>query len=101
IPTNCAELSLEDINNIFGKILYEFPIDRININMPRWVDGLESKHPLKQEIYSHIKETFMYTRILKEINNCNNNLINLECIENSFLEEINLGTGMSPCGWLR
>ena len=51
IPTNCVDLQIEDINNIFGKILYEFPIDRININMPRWVDGLEDSHPLKQEIY--------------------------------------------------
>lgn len=34
IPTNCTMLSQEDINKIFGKILYEFPIERINIKMP-------------------------------------------------------------------
>ena len=93
IPTNCADLGLEDINNIFGKILYEFPIDRININMPRWVDGLEDIHPLKQEIYSHIKDTFKNVRMLKQINSCNNKVAELECIENSNLDEINLGTG--------
>jgi len=93
IPTNCANLDIEDINDIFGKILYEFPIDRININMPRWVDGLEDMHPLKQEIYSHVKETFKSVRMLKEINNSNNKIVDLECIESSNLEEINLGTG--------
>jgi len=93
IPTNCANLGLEDITNIFGKILYEFPIDRININMPRWVDGLEDTHPLKQEIYSHIKDTFRDIRMLKEINNCNKKVEELDSIESSNLEEINLGTG--------
>ena len=93
IPTNCAQLQIEDINNIFGKILYEFPIDRININMPRWVDALEDTHSLKQEIYNHIKDTFRNVRILKEINNCTNKIEELECIDSSILDEINLGTG--------
>ena len=93
IPTNCVDLQIEDINNIFGKILYEFPIDRININMPRWVDGLEDSHPLKQEIYSHIKDTFRDVRMLKEINSCNKQIGDLDSIESSFLDEINLGTG--------
>jgi len=93
IPTNCAELGLEDINNIFGKILYEFPIDRININMPRWVEGLEDNHPLKQEIYCHVKDTFRDVRMLKQINSCNKKISELDSIENSYLDEINLGTG--------
>ena len=41
IPTDCSNLELDDINNIFGKILYEFPIERININFPKWADRLE------------------------------------------------------------
>ena len=32
IPTDCSRLDMEDIEEIFGKILYEFPIERININ---------------------------------------------------------------------
>jgi len=93
IPTNCANLEIDDINNIFGKILYEFPIDRININMPRWVDGLDDSHPLKQDIYTHVKDVFRNVRMLKEINNSNNKVADLECIETSTLEEMNLGTG--------
>jgi hypothetical protein len=26
---------MEDVNDIFGKILYEFPVERINLNFPR------------------------------------------------------------------
>ena len=43
IPTDCTNLNTDDINNIFGRILYEFPVERININFPgcsllrRWI----------------------------------------------------------------
>ena len=40
IPTDCANLNSDDLNDIFARILYEFPIEQININFPKWVDGL-------------------------------------------------------------
>ena len=39
VCTDCTNLSLDDINKIFSSILYEFPVERININFPRWVDN--------------------------------------------------------------
>jgi len=61
--------------------------------MPRWVEGLEDNHPLKQEIYCHVKDTFRDVRMLKQINSCNKKISELDSIENSYLDEINLGTG--------
>ncbi len=55
IPTNCVNLGEEDINNIFGKVLYEFPIERVNINLPRWIESLDYENPLKVELYKIIK----------------------------------------------
>ena len=52
LPTNCEQLSIDDINNMFSKILYEFPIEQINIKFPRWIDGLDFSHPLKTELYN-------------------------------------------------
>ena len=36
IPTNCANLNIDEINFIFSKMLYEFPIERLNIVFPKW-----------------------------------------------------------------
>ena len=93
ISTNCAELSLDDINRIFSSILYEFPIERININFPRWVDNLDSTHWLKEDLYREIKETFNDVRILKEINPRIASLNNTQIISETRLNEISLGTG--------
>ena len=69
IPINCEDLEIEDINNIFSKILYEFPIEQININFPKWIDGLDNKNPLKCELYSQVKNAFANVNMLKEIDN--------------------------------
>ena len=93
IPTDCSRLDLEDINDIFGKILYEFPIEKMNINFPKWVDGLQDSHWLKEELYSEIKEAFSDIRILKQVDTGIEKLQNTKIINNTTISEIKLGEG--------
>ncbi len=93
IPTDCARLDLEDINDIFGKILYEFPIETIDIDFPRWVDGLPDDHWLKQELYQEIQTAFSDIHILKQIDSGINELQATKVITKTTVEEINLGEG--------
>lgn len=93
IPTDCANLDLEDIDDIFSKILYEFPIETINLDFPRWVDGLPDEHWLKQELYQEIQTAFSDIRILKQINSGIAQLQNTQVITKTTLEEIHLGDG--------
>ena len=67
IPINCANLNLDDINNIFAKVLYEFPAQRIAFKFPRWVDGLDFSHPLKSELMNEIRNAFSDVNVLKDI----------------------------------
>jgi len=93
IPIDCSALNLDDINNIFSKILYEFPIEQININFPKWVDGLEFTHPLKAQLFDEVKKAFENINVLKDINSCTSNLSNSEIISKTYVENIFLGTG--------
>ncbi|MBR1803041.1 MAG: stage IV sporulation protein A [Clostridia bacterium] len=93
LPTNCANLDLEDIDDIFGKILYEFPIETMNINFPRWVDGLPDDHWLKKELYDEIKGAFSNIRFLKQIDQGISKLQNTKVITKTKLDEIKLGDG--------
>ncbi len=51
MPINCENLSLDDINEIFSKLLYEFMIDKINIRFPRWINGLGAGNTLKANLF--------------------------------------------------
>ena len=93
IPTDCANLKIEDINNIFSKILYEFPIERINVKFPRWIDGLQYEHPLKQELYKEVKEAFKDINMIKQINVGINKIQRTDIIEKTVIEQIQLGNG--------
>lgn len=93
LPLNCSELDIEDINNIFSKILYEFPIEQINLSLPKWVNTLDDSHWLKQSLYSDIKSSFSNIRVLKEVKPCVDNISSTDIINNSVLQEINLGNG--------
>lgn len=93
IPADCSNLDLEDINNIFSKILYEFPIERININFPKWVDGLNYSHWLKKQLFTEIKDAFQDIKCLKDIDSCTSKICGTEIINNSVINEILLGNG--------
>ncbi len=93
IPTNCSELDMEDIEDIFGRILYEFPIERININFPKWVDGIPVSHPLKEELFSEMKDAFEGVKILKQIDGSVAKLQNTKIITKTTVDEIKLGNG--------
>ncbi len=93
IPTNCENLTTDKIDEIFEKVLYEFPIENININFPRWVDGLPTSHWLKEELYDEVKDTFKDVNILKQIDGRISRLQNTDVISTSVVNEIQPGTG--------
>lgn len=93
IITNCENLSSDDIDKIFSSVLYEFPIEQININFSRWVDNLSFDHWLKKELYSEIKNTFSNVKILKQVQNTITSLENSKIISDVRLTNISLGSG--------
>ncbi len=90
---NCTKLSLEDINNIFSKILYEFPIEQVNIRFPRWIEGLQDNNEIKTELFKEIKDAFEDTKKLKEISGDVKKLQSTEVIVRTDIDKINLGNG--------
>lgn len=93
MPINCEYLTIENINTIFSKVLYEFPVDQICIKFPRWIDGLDINHPLKCELYKEIKDAFSNIKVLKEISNCVHSIKQTEIISNTSISDMQLGTG--------
>jgi len=94
IPADCSNLDIDDINQVFSRVLYEFPIEQININFPRWVDTLENTHWLKTTLYSNIMNTFKDVNELKQIDNAMEDLKISDIIDTCSADDINLGNGI-------
>ena len=94
ITMNCLNMNIEDVNNIFEKLLYEFEIDRVNLKLPRWINGLAFENEVKQGLFEKIKETFCEVKKIKDVQGSYEKLLENENIKNIAISEINLGTGV-------
>ena len=98
MPINCENLGMDDINEIFSKLLYEFMIERINIRFPRWINGLENSNELKVMLFDKVRETFENTKRLKDVKENYEKLNECEEIKSVNVDEINLGNGVVTIG---
>ncbi len=93
IAADCAQLQNEDIELMLEKILMEFPVREIGINIPSWIYGLDAEHWLKNDILNKIKSSmsdikkFGDVRILPGIFEENEN------IKKTFVEALYPGEG--------
>ncbi len=44
---NCEQLKREDIEEILGTVLLEFPVTELDFEIPKWVEILPDDHALK------------------------------------------------------
>ena len=93
ICVNCAELERKDINDIIEKVLFEFPLKEVAIEIPDWVDVLEPGHHLKESIYTNILESLKNVSKIRDTRQISENLLNCDSITESSIDEINLGEG--------
>jgi len=93
MPINCEALNADDINSMFANLLYEFPVEEIRINFPKWMDGLDFNHPLKTKLFDQMREAFTDISALKDVSNCVSKIENTDIISKTFVDNIMLGTG--------
>ena len=55
-PVSCLDLDGEAMGQLLGQVLYQFPIKQIGIQMPRWVNCLDSGHWLQKKLYQGLLE---------------------------------------------
>lgn len=95
INLDCMNMSLDDLNNVFEKVLYEFPIKEININLPGWIDGLNKGHWIKKNILNSVKDVVVSLQRLSEIESVALKLKDSDLANDVEISEINLGEGIA------
>jgi len=85
----------EDITNLFQRVLKEFPVKEINIDMPEWIEKLESKHWLKVNFFNLVKEMCKAIYKVRDIAKSLEGFRTVEFLENSNLREMNMGEGIA------
>ena len=93
IPVNCVDIKENDIKYILERVLFQFPIKKIMIDMPKWITTLESNHWLKNDLFNIIKKTSSNIVRIDEINDNISVMLENENIDSSYLKNVDLGKG--------
>lgn len=93
LPVNCLELTEENIKDILGDILYEFPIKEIDIGFPMWINSLPIDHWLRSKITDTVRNSCGCVNKICHVTDFKNMLCENEHIENSIVKDIDLGSG--------
>lgn len=98
VPVQCMNvlnMNEGDITNVFERVLREFPIKEINIDMPEWIEKLEVSHWLKVDFINVVKEMCKNIYKVRDINKSMDSLKDVEFMGKSNIDEINMGQGVA------
>ncbi|MBA1333725.1 MAG: Stage IV sporulation protein A [Firmicutes bacterium] len=92
---DCMNMSMNDVNGILERVLFEFPVMEIHINLPRWIDGLDYEHWLKKEIITAVRQSTLDVHKLKDTRKIIEAFEKYEFTEEAEVEGISLGEGVA------
>lgn len=93
VCVNCAQMRIEDLSGIMERILYEFPVCEIGINIPKWVESLDDDYWLKVDMLDAVRDAFKGVQKIREAREAFNKFSNYDFIKKTYINEINAGDG--------
>ena len=94
IPMNVLDMDEDDIEVVMENVLYDFPVNEININFPKWIEGLEKNHWIKNNIIFAIKQNMNDVGVIRDVNNIVEGFKTLDFLEDTQVDNVELGEGV-------
>lgn len=95
VSVNCLEMEDEDVAGILKAVLYEFPMQEMDLFLPAWVDALSVEHPMKAQLYAAIRENAAHLHHIREVDDAITAMSTCENISSAKVTGIDLGTGIA------
>lgn len=93
VPVNCLELTQQEVNEILSDILYEFPVSRVGINFPSWINSLEKDNYFRESIFNTIRENISLIGNIRSIGDFSDSLKDNEYVESITVNSLDLSDG--------
>ncbi|MEL7564329.1 MAG: stage IV sporulation protein A [Dehalobacterium sp.] len=95
IPANAYSMDHDDVMRVLQQALYEFPVTEVNINLPLWIEELDSSHWLRSQCEENVKNAVANVRRLRDIDLAVQELNKPEIVDTVILSHMDLGTGVA------
>lgn len=94
---DCQALDEEDIREILLDLLYAFPLQEVQIHLPRWINALEPDHPIKAALCRALLEQGNQITTLGSAEAILPQLRASEPILDAAIRNVDLSTGRISC----
>lgn len=93
MPVNCLEMTEEEIKDIISKVLFEFPVREIAVDMPHWITSLEGSHNLRDDLFGTIKNAAAKIQHIRDISFLTEAISGCDAVESAEISGVDLGIG--------
>lgn len=97
IAADCLALDNSGIAQLLEQLLYSFPLQEVRVFLPRWMDALESDHPIKTVLFPALQQKVEQIAALAQAEVTLKELQQLEDILDVYIRGVDLGTGTVSC----
>lgn len=93
LPVNCLELDEAQIREVLSKVLFEFPVKEIKVDMPHWISTLEKSHWLRAAVYGAIQESAAKISKIRDVGTIIDDVQKCEYVRGAKTSSVELGSG--------
>lgn len=93
LPLDVINLNDKDVEEIFEKILFEFPIKSLKVKIPEWMQALDFENPIILSVINEIKNFCEEATKIGQIDKTNIAFLNNENFEPLAISKIKMGEG--------
>jgi len=95
LAVNCLELDHSEITRLIKEVLFEFPVNELDLFLPAWVDALPQEHPIKNVLYTTIRENTCRLKRIRDVDAVVQSFKTCEMVSKAEILAIDPGTGIS------
>ena len=92
-PVDCTTVTEEEIKTVLERVLFEFPVREIGVDLPRWMMSLSPSHTVRRAVLSHIKTACACGEKIKDVAQMAQALFDCDYVADSHVKSVDLGTG--------
>lgn len=94
IPANCQRLGIEDFQDIFQELIYQFPAAEVDIRLPGYLEAIPETHWLKENIVAGVRNWMTQFETIGDVLETCHMLTDGEMIRDIRILRTDLGAGM-------
>lgn len=97
VIADCQALDADGIGNLLRALLYTFPMTELRVHLPRWLDALESDHPVKTALYQTLLQRAGEIGNLGQAEGALEGIRELPEVQDYSLRSVDLASGTVSC----